>query len=283
MELRLGFSTCPNDTFIFYALVHGKVSDRGLRFVPVLKDVEELNHLALKGELDISKVSYHAVGYLLKEYCLLRSGGALGRGCGPLVVAKESVKMASLKGKRIAIPGRYTTAYLLLSLYEPALRENVVSMPFFRIMEAVRAGDADAGLIIHEGRFTYPLYGLKMIKDLGEWWEEETSLPIPLGGIVARRGLGGTLLRNVEEMIAESIRYAYEHPDEVAGYIKRHAQEMDDAVIRQHIDLYVNEFSMDLGLDGAKAVEYLIIKARDRGVLPEVRETLFCTRKIYTS
>ena len=171
--LSLGYSPCPNDTFIFYALVHGKIDAGGLQFKEILLDVETLNQMAVKGELDITKASYNAFGNLREDYCLLRSGGALGRGCGPLVVASKECEMKDLKGKTIAIPGELTTAYLLLQLYDPDFRSNVKAMPFQEIMGAVKEGKADAGLIIHEGRCTYSSYGLKKIIDLGEWWEKE--------------------------------------------------------------------------------------------------------------
>ncbi|MEK7331839.1 MAG: 1,4-dihydroxy-6-naphthoate synthase, partial [Nitrospirota bacterium] len=192
--LSLGYSPCPNDTFIFYALVHGKIDTGDLQFKEILLDVETLNRSAIKGELDITKVSYNAFGNLRDDYCLLRSGGALGRGCGPLVVSKRNYSMKDLKGKRIAIPGELTTAYLLLQLYDPDLKKNIKVMPFNMVMDAVKKGEVDAGLIIHESRFTYKAYGLKKVIDLGEWWEKETGLPIPLGCIIAKRSMGEDLI-----------------------------------------------------------------------------------------
>ncbi|MGD2080223.1 MAG: 1,4-dihydroxy-6-naphthoate synthase, partial [Nitrospirota bacterium] len=188
-DLTLGYSPCPNDTFIFYALVRGKIETGGLSFLETLEDVETLNRMALRGALDVTKVSTHALGFLREDYCLLRSGGALGRGCGPLIVAREPLEARDLRGKRIAIPGTLTTAYLLMRLFDPMLKD-IEAMPFHRIMDAVSSGSADAGLIIHEGRFTYPGYGLHEVLDLGRWWEDATGLPIPLGSIVAKRELG---------------------------------------------------------------------------------------------
>ncbi|MEC4686334.1 MAG: 1,4-dihydroxy-6-naphthoate synthase [Nitrospirota bacterium] len=275
-EVSLGFSTCPNDTFIFHPIVHGKIDTGEIVFRERLGDVEELNQMALRGELDVTKVSCHALGHLLKDYCLLRSGGALGKGCGPLVVAREKIGIEELKGKRIAIPGRLTTAFLLLCLYDPEFEGHAIPMPFHRIMESVKTGEADAGLIIHEGRFTYPMYGLTEVMDLGKWWEEGTGLPIPLGGIVARRSLGKEMTGRIERLISEGIKYSRSHPEEPVKYIRLHAQEMSDRVIRQHIELYVNEFSTDVGEEGQKAVETLIVKARKKGLLPETTIPVFC-------
>lgn len=265
--LTLGYSPCPNDTFIFYALVHGRIDCGGLRFEEILLDVETLNQKARNSELDITKVSFHAYGYLRERYSLLRAGGAMGRGCGPLVVARERISMEDLRGKKIAIPGRLTTAYLLLQLYGPALAENVVVMPFDLIMGAVKKGDVDAGLIIHESRFTYPSYGLSGIMDLGEWWEKETGLPIPLGCIIARNTLGRDLAVTVDGLVRKSVEYAFSHREETKGYIKAHSREIGDEVIERHIGLYVNEYSLDIGEDGLRAVEALMRRAEDRGVI----------------
>jgi 1,4-dihydroxy-6-naphthoate synthase len=273
--LTLGYSPCPNDTSIFYALVHGKIGTGGLAFKERLEDVETLNRLALEGALDVTKVSYGAYGALRERYCLLRSGGALGRGCGPLVVAKQPLGMGELRGKRIAIPGRMTTAFLLLQLYDPALGANAVSMPFDRIMGAVSDGSVDAGLIIHEGRFTYQNYGLTSLLDLGEWWERETGLLIPLGGIIARRDLGPELVRKVDGLVGQSVRYAMSHPAEPEEYIKRHSQEMEDDVIRAHIALYVNERSVDMGEEGVRSVYALFRMAEERGLMASSGSPLF--------
>jgi 1,4-dihydroxy-6-naphthoate synthase len=266
--LSLGYSPCPNDTFIFYALVHGQIDTAGLRFREMLLDVETLNRKAMAAELDITKVSFHAFAFLRETYHLLRSGGALGRGCGPLVVAKAETSMENLRGKRIAIPGRLTTAYLLLQLYDPALGMNVVVMPFDRIMDAVKRGSVDAGLIIHESRFTYPDYGLCEVMDLGRWWEGDTGLPLPLGCILAKKCLGSKVIRTIDTLVRRSVEFAFAHRERTGGYIKAHSQELEDAVIEQHIDLYVNDYSLDLGSEGMAAVEELLRRARVRGIVP---------------
>jgi len=274
MELSLGYSPCPNDTFIFHALTHGEVNLPGITVRESLEDVETLNLRAMRAELDLTKVSFHALAHLRENYCLLRSGGALGRGCGPLVVTKGPASMDSLKGKKIAAPGRYTTALLLLKLYDRGY-DNIAIMPFDRIMDAVSSGEADAGLVIHEGRFTYEGRGLHKVMDLGEWWEADTGLPIPLGGILARRALGPDVIHKVEAGIRESINYACSHRDLVMPYIREHAQELDDQVIESHIALYVNDFSLDLGEDGVRAVEALFERAMARGVIPGSYTPLF--------
>ncbi|HKL48977.1 MAG TPA: 1,4-dihydroxy-6-naphthoate synthase, partial [Desulfuromonadales bacterium] len=197
LPLTLGYSPCPNDTFIFYALTHGLVPLEGIEIVERLEDVETLNRLAMDAVLDLTKISYHALGHLREEYCLLRSGSALGRGCGPLVIAPEPTTMAALRGRTIAIPGRLTTANLLLQLYGAGY-DDVLVLPFDRIMDALREGRADAGVIIHESRFTYLDQGFVEICDLGAWWEAETDLPIPLGGILARRDLGAGLISRID-------------------------------------------------------------------------------------
>jgi 1,4-dihydroxy-6-naphthoate synthase len=271
--LTIGYSPCPNDTFIFYALIHGKARVPGIEFREQLEDVETLNRLALEGSLDITKISYHALGYLREQYALLRSGGALGKGCGPLIVARQGTSLADLKQGTIAIPGRLTTAYLLLRLYDPTLK-NVVVMTFDEIMDAVSKGTVTAGLIIHESRFTYPLYGLEKLLDLGEWWEHYSGLPIPLGGILGRRSLGRDLLLAVEAGIRESLGYAWTHGDEVLGYCRQHSQEMDEQVMKSHISLYVNDFSLDLGKDGLAAVRRLFKEAETQGVFSGSEKTL---------
>jgi len=265
--LTIGYSPCPNDTFIFYALTHGKVRVPGLTFREQLEDVETLNRMALEGRLDITKISYHALGRLREHYALLRTGGALGRGCGPLIVAKPGTSLRDLRSGSVAVPGMLTTAYLLLRLFDPSIT-NVVAMPFDRIMQAVADGSVTAGLIIHESRFTYPLYRLEKLLDLGEWWERYSGLPIPLGGILGKRDLGRDLLLEIEAAIRESLKYAYTHPGHVIDYCKDHSQEMDPAVMQSHIDLYVNDFSLDLGTEGLEAVRRLFAEAEARGIFP---------------
>lgn len=273
--LSLGYSPCPNDTFIFYAMIHGKIDTKNLKFNEILLDVETLNQKSMNKEFDLTKVSYHAFGHLRKYYCLLRAGGALGRGCGPLVVANKECNMDELRGKKIAIPGQLTTAYLLLQLFNPEFKNNVVFMPFNKIMEAVKNNEADAGLIIHESRFIYHLYGLKQIIDLGEWWEKQTGLPIPLGGIIAKYSLGEGLNKKINKIIKSSIEYAFNNRAEPMNYIKQYSQELSEDVINQHINLYVNDYSLDVGQEGEKAVTELLLRAGDAGIIPRVKQPIF--------
>ncbi len=272
--LTLGYSPCPNDTFIFYALTHGLVPLPGLTIEERLEDVETLNRLALEGVLDLTKVSFHAFGHFRDRYALLRSGGALGRGCGPLVIASQPTDMATLRGQRIAVPGQLTTANLLLQLYADGY-DDLVILPFDQIMPALQNHVVAAGVIIHESRFTYRQAGFHEILDLGQWWETETGLPIPLGGILARRDLGKAMIQRVDQAIRASLDYAKEHPAAARTYIKEHAQELDDQVIDAHIDLYVNDFSLDLGEEGMTAIEALFQRATDRGLIPPCAEPLF--------
>jgi 1,4-dihydroxy-6-naphthoate synthase len=275
-ELSLGFSPCPNDTFMFYPLVHGLVETEGLVYRERLEDVETLNQLARAGELDVSKVSYHALGHIREEYALLRSGSALGRGCGPLLVALKKCAPHELRGRTIAVPGRYTTALMLLQLFDPEL-DTFIIMPFNEIMDAVLSGSVDAGLIIHESRFTYHGFGLHKLLDLGEWWEGETGLPLPLGGIVARRSLGVETIAAVERALKAGVDYAREHPDEATRYIGEHAQEMSQEVCAAHIRLYVNDFSTDLGDEGVRAITCLLQRAEQAGIIPVSTVPLFMT------
>lgn len=272
--LTLGYSPCPNDTFIFHALVHRLVPTPGFTVCERLEDVETLNRLALAGELDLTKVSYHALGHLREQYALLHCGGALGRGCGPLVIAREATTMAALRGRPLAIPGTLTTANLLLQLFGEGF-ENVVPMPFDRIMPSLREGEVAAGVIIHESRFTYRQAGFHAVQDLGAWWEAETGLPIPLGGILARRDLGAELIQRVDAALRASLEYAWAEPQAARGYIRAHAQELDEAVTDAHIDLYVNDFSRDLGGEGQEAVATLLARAEARGLIPASTLPLF--------
>jgi 5,8-dihydroxy-2-naphthoate synthase len=273
-NLTLGFSPCPNDTFIFHALVHRLVPCPGFSFRERLEDVETLNRLVLDGALDVSKVSSHLLGFIRGDYCLLRSGGALGRGCGPLVVASKFRDMTELKGKRIAVPGRYTTAHLLLRLFDPSL-DSIAFLPFHEIMGAVGRGEVDAGVIIHESRFTYGDYGLTRLLDLGEWWEGATGHPIPLGGIVAKRSLGGAAVAVIDRALRASVAYAHTHPGAAIRYIRAHSQEMSDEVCAAHIGLYVNDFSLDLGGEGEAAVVELLARAERAGLIPPASRDLF--------
>lgn len=264
-ELTLGFSPCPNDTFIFHALIKGLVKSDQLSFREQLADVEQLNRLALSAALDVTKVSFHLYGHIRKEYTLLPSGAALGRGCGPLLVSRGEVTLDSLCNKPVALPGRYTTAALLLRLHAPEL-ENIVYMPFDRIMPAIVSGEVAAGVIIHESRFTFRELGLFQLVDLGAWWESDTGCPIPLGGIVARKSLGKEIISEVGELIRKSIDHAFANPRAPRDYIRAHSQEMSDEVCDAHIGLYVNDFSRDLGIDGARAVEILMERGEKAGL-----------------
>ncbi len=255
--ISFGFSPCPNDTMIFGALACGKVSRPGFEFEFTIDDVESLNNLALAGHLQVSKVSCHAYCHLRESYTFLNCGGAFGRGCGPLIVARDKNLKINEKTK-IAAPGRYTTAALLLSMYLDAEygieHPDIIHMPFNEIMSAVSEGRADLGLIIHESRFTYQRLGLSMIADLGAWWEKETGLPIPLGGIAAAKNLGSSTIQAIEELIRKSLRYGLENRAEAMRYIKLHAQELDEDVISSHINLYVNDYTLDMGADGTAAL-----------------------------
>ncbi|MCF6179169.1 MAG: 1,4-dihydroxy-6-naphthoate synthase [Geopsychrobacter sp.] len=273
MQLSLGYSPCPNDTFIFHALTHGLI-EASFSLQVRHEDVETLNQLARQAALDLTKISYHAFGHLREDYCLLRAGGALGRGCGPLLVAQPAVELSGLSDKTIAIPGQLTTANLLLQLHAEGYRQLKI-MSFEQIMPAVASGAVAAGLIIHESRFTYPDYGLVKLLDLGEWWEAETGHPIPLGGIIARRSLGQELIKRVDDAVGRSLDYAWAHPQQATAYMTAHAQEMDERVMRRHIELYVNPFSRDLGDRGIAAIEDLFFRAEARGIIPQSDKPLF--------
>jgi 1,4-dihydroxy-6-naphthoate synthase len=275
-SLSLGYSPCPNDTYIFYALTHKKVAIPGHTIEQRLEDVETLNQLALNGLLDLTKISYHALGHLRDRYTLLLSGGALGRGCGPLVIAPGLTDMQALRGKRIAVPGKLTTANLLLQLYGNGY-EDLLILPFDQIMSALQSGAADAGVIIHESRFTYQQAGFHEVLDLGAWWEADSGLPIPLGGILARRDLGEKTIRMADDAIRSSLEYARLNPQEPHSYIKEHAQELENEVIDAHIHLYVNDFSLNLGDDGIMAVDTLLSRAESRGLIPKSDKPLFLT------
>ncbi len=265
-KLTLGYSPCPNDCFIFDALVHGKIDTEGLGFEVQLEDVETLNQNALKGELDITKLSFHAYAKVMKKYILLRSGSALGFNCGPLLI-KSKVKSEKLKGDWVvAIPGELTTANFLLSIAYPEIKNKKV-MLFSDIEDAVLSGEVDAGLIIHESRFTYQDKGLEKVSDLGEFWEGLIHAPIPLGGIVIKRDLPPELQQQVNTLIRKSVEYAFTHPESCMPYVRAHAQEMSEEVMKKHIALYVNAFSVDLGEQGKLAVELMFSKARESGVL----------------
>jgi 1,4-dihydroxy-6-naphthoate synthase len=260
-EVTFGFSPCPNDTFAFHALVHGLV-DTPAFVRPVLLDIEELNRQAQKGTLGLTKLSFGAFPAVGDRYRLLRSGAALGRGVGPLVVAREPMSLTDAAAARIAVPGHETTAFLLLRLAAPTLGD-VVELRYDRIVDAVAGGDADAGLIIHETRFTYAQRGLVAVADLGDWWEAETGLPIPLAGICARSDLDDETVAGFERAIRASVEYAFSHPSASRSYVRVHSQELSDEVCEAHIRLYVNEFSLDLGDEGLEAIDVLIGRAAE--------------------
>jgi 1,4-dihydroxy-6-naphthoate synthase len=273
--LTLAYSPCPNDTFIFTPWAEGRI-DGAPAVVERYEDIDTLNRIALAGEPDVVKVSFHAFGHLRDRYGLLRSGGALGRGCGPLVVARAPFDADGLTAGTVAIPGRLTTAALLVRLFAPGLPDaNIVVLPFHEIMPAVCSGRVDAGVIIHESRFTYQRHGLTRIVDLGEWWERETGHAIPLGGIAMRRDLGAELIRRTERALTASVDYAHAHPADVWPTIRRHAQEMEDDVMRQHIALYVNDFTRDYGAEGEAAIRHLLETAERLAIVPHSDQPIF--------
>ncbi|MEV8087951.1 1,4-dihydroxy-6-naphthoate synthase [Streptomyces nigra] len=267
--LQIAYSPCPNDTFVFDALAHGRVGGAPALDV-TFADIDVTNGMAERGELDVLKVSYAVLPYVLDTYALLPCGGALGRGCGPLVLTREAG--TDLAGRTVAVPSERSTAYLLFRLWAadtvPGGVGEIVVMPFHEIMPAVRDGKVDAGLVIHEARFTYRNYGLHKLADMGEHWEDTTGLPIPLGAIIAKRSLGAGRLTALADAIRASVRAAWDDPEASQPYVMEHAQEMDPSVADQHIGLYVNEFTADLGEDGYAAVRGLLTRAAAEGLLP---------------
>lgn len=261
-KLTLGYSPCPNDCFIFDALVHKKIDTEGLDFDVQLEDVETLNQKALRGELDITKLSFHAYGYVLKNYILLRSGSALGFNCGPLLVESGKFDKSKIEEMKIAIPGKMTTANFLLSLAFPNLK-NKVEYLFSDIEDAVLRGEVNAGLIIHENRFTYEAKGLKKVMDLGEYWDSLIHAPIPLGGIVIKRSFDNELQQKVNHLIRKSVEFAFQHPESSMPYVRQHAQAMSEEVMKKHIALYVNDFSVELGEVGSNAINLMFNKAKE--------------------
>ncbi|MBK7182253.1 MAG: 1,4-dihydroxy-6-naphthoate synthase [Bacteroidetes bacterium] len=270
--LSIGFSPCPNDCFIFDAMIHHKIDTEGLQFKAVMEDVATLNQMAFRGDLDITKLSYHAFAYLRDSYRLLDAGSALGNNCGPLLISKNNPEEIRLKlndpncSLTIAIPGKYTTANFLLSLAFPNAQAKI-EFVFSGIEEAVLSGKVDLGLIIHENRFTYEQKGLKKVIDLGEWWETETHLPIPLGGIVIKKTLSEELIEKVNRVLRKSVEYAFANPKASLPFVKKHAQEMSEEVMYKHIDLYVNNYSVDLGMQGRAAVTKMFEKADQLGLI----------------
>jgi 1,4-dihydroxy-6-naphthoate synthase len=252
MKLTLGFSTCPNDTFIFDALVHDKIDTEGLDFEVVFADVEQLNKWTFSCELDVTKLSFHAFVYCTEDYVLLDSGSAIGRNCGPLLIKKPSTILSP--ESRIAIPGKYTTANMLLNIASPEYT-NKIEILFSEIENEILSEKVDAGLIIHENRFTYQDKGLEKLIDLGEFWEEETRLPIPLGGIAVNRNISIEIQQKIERVLRKSVEYAFKNRESSSEFVKCHAQEMEKEVVDAHINLYVNDFSITLGKEGRSSIE----------------------------
>jgi 1,4-dihydroxy-6-naphthoate synthase len=277
MKLTLGFSPCPNDTFIFEAMVHKRVDTEGIDYEWFLADVEELNNRALRGEVDITKMSYHAYAHAAANYLLLDAGSALGRNNGPLVVSRRKIYPDELKEATIAIPGRYTTANLLFSIFWPEATKKHEYL-FSDIPEAVLSGEADAGLIIHETRFTYKAMGLQKVADTGEYWEKMTGMPIPLGGIVISRNVPEETAMKVSRTIRRSLEYARVEPEASYAFIRDNAQEISADVMKEHIELYVNRFTLSLGTEGHEAVEKLFAVATERKVIPSLPDRIFLIR-----
>ncbi len=274
MKLKLGFSTCPNDTYIFDAIVNNRINLEGISFEVVLADVEELNTMAFELIPDVTKLSFHAYAHVSDHYKILNTGSALGYKNGPLLISKRKVYPDEVSDLVIAVPGKYTTANLLLGIIFPDVKKKKEYL-FSDIEDVVLSGETDAGLIIHESRFTYSGKGLKKIMDLGEYWEEKTNLPIPLGGIMIRRDLPEEIRKKVDHILKTSISYAEDNPRDSFDYIKKHAQSVEDEVIRKHIDLYVNEFTLDLAEKGKDSIKELYKRAELSGLIPDVNKDMF--------
>ncbi len=273
-NISIGYSPCPNDTFIFDAMVHGKIDTGDFIFEPVLADVEELNRMAMDARLDVTKISIGAYAAISNNYVILDSGSALGKGVGPLLVSKYPIDQNLFGTVNVAIPGKNTTANLLLSTFFPEIR-NKTEMIFSAIEDSVLTGETDAGLLIHEGRFTYSQKGLHKLFDLGEVWEAKIQIPLPLGCITARRSISQSDKNHINKIIQSSIEYAFKHPIASKQYIREHAVEMDENVIESHIALYVNEYSLNLGTEGRNAIEFLLKKGADLGLLPSITKPIF--------
>lgn len=274
MKLTLGFSPCPNDTFIFDALIHHKIDTEGLEFEVFFDDVETLNKKALKGELDVTKLSFHAFAYVAHQYALLDSGSALGFGVGPLLISKNKFESEISSDLKVGIPGKYTTANFLLGIAYPQLQNKEI-MIFSEIESALLDKKIDLGLIIHENRFTYQAKGLNKIVDLGDYWEKLTGCAIPLGGIVINRTLDREIQLKVNRLVRQSVEYAFAHPKSCIEFIREHAQEMDEAVMYKHIELYVNKYSINLSEEGRKAIDTLFNLAQERNLIPSVQHNLY--------
>ncbi len=273
-KITFGFSTCPNDTFIFDALYNRKIDWQGLDFDFVLADVEELNQLALAGKIDVTKISYHSYGLVANDYILSNYGSALGKNNGPLVIAKEPCNITDFFNKKVGIPGEHTTANLLLSIAFPQIK-NKTPYLFSDIEDAIINQEIDAGLIIHETRFTYQKKGLIKIIDMGEWWEKQWKLPLPLGGICIQRKLENSVISKVNTLIQQSIEFAFADPESSLPFIKQYAQAMDETVMRKHIELYVNEYTRNIGILGKKSVEHLLKNAAELNIFEPTNKPLF--------
>ncbi len=279
MKLTLGFSPCPNDTFIFDALIHHKIDTEGLDFEVFFDDVETLNQKAFKGVLDVTKLSYHAFAYVADQYALLDSGSALGFGVGPMLITKNpdiSNLIANISNLKIGIPGKYTTANFLLGLAFPEAKNKQI-MVFSEIEDALLNNQIDIGLIIHENRFTYQDKGLHKILDLGDYWEKQTGCAIPLGGIVVNRKLPLDVQLKLNRVLRRSVEFAFANPKSGLDFIRQHSQEMSEEVMYKHIDLYVNQYSLDLGVEGRKAITLLFEKALEKEVIPPITQDIFLT------
>jgi 1,4-dihydroxy-6-naphthoate synthase len=280
MKLSLGFSPCPNDTFIFDALIHKKIDTEGLDFEVSYDDVETLNQKAFNRQLDITKLSYHAFAYALENYVLLDAGSALGFGVGPLLIANQDFDESLIQQKpdslKVGIPGKYTTANFLLGVAYPQL-QNKQEIVFSQIEQKLLNKEIDLGLIIHENRFTYHEKGLKKIMDLGDYWEKSTQSAIPLGGIVIKRSLPEEVKLKVNRLIRKSVEFAFENPKSGLDYIRSHAQEMSEEVMYKHISLYVNQYSVALGLEGRRAIQQLFQTALEKKIIPSYNKAIFLT------
>jgi 1,4-dihydroxy-6-naphthoate synthase len=272
--LTLAISPCPNDTFIFDAMLHHKIDTEGLDFNLVFADVEQLNQAAFQQQFDITKLSYHAYAYVAENYVLMRSGSALGNNCGPMLIGKNRLTDEAVEKSMICVPGKYTTANLLFSLKYPNAQQKEFVV-FSDIEHKLLSDEFDAGVIIHENRFTYEQKGLKKIIDLGEFWEQTYKAPIPLGGIAIRRNMELETQLSVERIIKRSIEFAFAHPESSKEFVAEHSQEMSATVCKQHIDLYVNKFSLELGSEGEKAVNTLYKIAQENKIIPALKKPVF--------
>ena len=276
MRLTLGFSPCPNDTFIFDAMVHGRIDTEGLEFDYFLTDVEELNRKALSSDVDITKISYHAYAYAAENYLILDAGSALGHRNGPLLISKRRIRVAELPGLKIAIPGKLTTANLLFSIAWPEVR-NKTEYLFSKIEDALLKDEVDAGLIIHETRFTYYKRGLHKLADMGEYWETLTGFPIPLGAIVIKRNIPDDIAKKVNRIVRRSLEYAYKDSFASYDFVAGNAREMDSTVMNNHIKLFVNEYTLNLGKKGREAIIEMFRIGGEKGVIPLLPERIFLT------